>query len=142
MKRDEYEAVAAKLDGNAWPKLDPLPEVSTPKPKKFPLKALGPLAGLAALATARDVQAPDSLAAGSVLAAAALAAQPHADVLLPHGQRAPLSLNIITGAGSGDRKSATDQVACWPVEEYRKAGPRLRHHAGRIRSREGLAQPG
>ena len=119
MKRDEYEAVAAKLDGNAWPKLDPLPEVSTPKPKKFPLKALGPLAGLAALATARDVQAPDSLAAGSVLAAAALAAQPHADVLLPHGQRAPLSLNIITGAGSGDRKSATDQVACWPVEEYR-----------------------
>lgn len=110
----------AKADRREWPAIDPLPEPAQDEPAPFPFDALGPISGLAASAISRDVQAPDALASGSVLAAAALAVMPHADVLLPHGQRSPTSLFIVTGAGSGDRKSAVDQVALHPVEEARR----------------------
>jgi putative DNA primase/helicase len=104
----------------AWPKLDPLPDAAASKPKAFPFDALGSVLGLAALAIHRDVQVPDAVAAGSVLAAASLAAQPHADIVMPHGQCAPLSLFIATGAHSGERKSAADQIVQREVEEVRR----------------------
>jgi hypothetical protein len=47
----------------------------------------------------------------SVLAAATLAVQPHADVLLPTGQRRPISNLFLTVAASGERKSTTDTEA-------------------------------
>jgi putative DNA primase/helicase len=118
------EVARAKIDRAIWPTLDPLPQPHAPTPQAFPFDALGPTLGLAALAISTDVQAPDALAAGSVLAAASLAAQPHADVLLPHGQRTPLTLFVVTGAGSGDRKTAVDAVALHPVEEVRRAQAR------------------
>lgn len=108
------------VDESAWPALDPLRDAATPAPAPFPFEALGPILGKAARAIAEDVQAPDSLAGGSVLAAASLAVQPLANVVLPHGQRAPLSVFVITGAASGDRKSAVDAVACQEVELVRK----------------------
>jgi putative DNA primase/helicase len=104
----------------AWPKLEAIPEEAATTPDAFPFHALGPIMGNAARAIAQDVQAPDSLAGGSVLAAASLAVQPLANVILPHGQRSPLSVFVITGAGSGDRKSAVDGVACKEIEEVRK----------------------
>ena len=104
----------------AWPALEAIPDESTTAPDAFPFHALGQVMGNAARAIAQDVQAPDSLAGGSVLAAASLAVQPLANVMLPHGQRSPLSVFVITGAGSGDRKSAVDAVACKEVEEVRK----------------------
>lgn len=52
----------------------------TPPPAPYPMDALGPILAPAARAIAEIVQVPDALAANSVLAAAALAAQPHADV--------------------------------------------------------------
>lgn len=107
-----------------WHALDPLPELSGSRPAAFPFDALGPLLGGAARAIARDVQAPDALAAGSTLAAASLAAMAHADVVLPHGQRSPLSLFIVTSADSGDRKSATDQISLHEVEQVRQAQAR------------------
>jgi hypothetical protein len=110
----------ATLAGSAWPEIDRLAEVSAGRPDAFPFHGLGPILGAAAQAVARDVQVPDSLAAGSVLAAASLAAHAHADVLMPHGQRAPLSLFVVTGAESGDRKSAADQVVLREVEEVRR----------------------
>lgn len=127
----EYNAVAAvydaPFDGNCqvgtpteWPTLEPINEDADLAPDAFPLHALGPIMGNAARAIAEDVQAPDSLAGGSVLAAASLAVQSLANVMLPHGQRSPLSVFVITGAGSGDRKSAVDAVACKEVEEVRK----------------------
>ena len=58
------------------------------------------------------------MAAQSVLAVAALAAQAHADVQLPFGQTRPLSLALITVASSGDRKTSTDREAAWPVRTY------------------------
>lgn len=106
----------------AWPDLDPLPEPAPTTPQAFPFDGLGALLGDAARSIAQGVQAPDALAGGSVLASAALAAQAHAhaDILMPHGQRSPLSLFVLTGALSGDRKSATDAVASLPAEEHRR----------------------
>ncbi len=103
-----------------WPKLDPLTEPTNGAPKPFPFDALGPTLGGAALAISRHVQAPDALAAGSVLAAASLATMAHADVMLPHGQRAPLALFIVSAAGSGDRKTACDAVALAEIESVRR----------------------
>lgn len=105
---------------DGWLVLNPLPEDEPTNPNPFPFDALGPILGAAARAIADDVQAPDSLAAGSVLAAAGLASSPLASVVLPHGQRSPLSVFVVTGAGSGDRKSAVDAVACFEIEETRK----------------------
>jgi len=107
-----------------WDELKPLPELVETAPAPFPMGALGNILGNAAKAIARDVQAPDALVAGSVLAAASLASQPLANILLPHGQRCPLSLFIVTAALSGDRKSAVDAVSCFEVEEKRRADAR------------------
>lgn len=124
----EYEANMASLDASAgiienspvWPTLDQLPEETVTTPDAFPFHALGTILGNAARAIAEDVQAPDSLAGGSVLAAASLAVQSLANVVMPHGKRSPLSAFVITGAFSGDRKSAVDDVACLEIEEVRK----------------------
>lgn len=136
-KQADYDAMVAELDPEiranyvlndifppaeekAWPALDALAEGGTPTPNAFPFHALGPILGSAARAIAEDVQAPDSLAGGSVLAAASLAVQPLANVVLPHGLRAPTSVFVITAAGSGDRKTGVDAVACKEVEDVRK----------------------
>jgi len=72
------------------------------------------------MAIARKVQVLEAIAAQSVLASAALAAQAHADVILPYGQRRPLSLFFVTVAASGDRKSTADNEALWPVRKREK----------------------
>lgn len=91
-----------------------------PPPAPYPMDALGPILAPSARAIAEIVQVPDALAANSVLAAAALAAQSHADVQTLGGPR-PLSLFILTIAQSGDRKTAADNVALRPVREHTKA---------------------
>ena len=81
-----------------------------PPAAPYPVDALGGVLG-AAVAAIRDiVQAPLALCAQSVLAAASLAAQRHADVLID-GRRCPLSLWLISVAESGERKTAVDQCA-------------------------------
>lgn len=127
MNAADYEEMAAILDAHAsdaastecWPPLISMERDAT-RAAAFPFDALGPILGEAAQAIAHDVQAPDALAGGSVLAAASLAASPLSNVCMPHGQCAPLSLFVITGAASGDRKSATDAVACYAIDEKRK----------------------
>lgn len=115
---------ASKNQGASWPALDPLPELHDAEPEAFPFDGLGPILGPAAREIADAVQAPDALAAGSVLAAAAVAVQPIADIKFGPGLKAPLSLFVITSAGSGDRKSAVDSVAGAPIEERRKRDAR------------------
>jgi hypothetical protein len=56
------------------------------------------------------VQAPDAICAQSILTAASLAVQAHADVVTD-GRREPLSLWAVTVAESGERKSAVDDLA-------------------------------
>ena len=86
-----------------------------PPSAPYPVDALGPILAEAAHAIARKVQAPPAIAAQSVLAAASLAAQAHADVRMPFGQRRPLGLYFVTIAASGDRKSTADNEALWPI---------------------------
>lgn len=77
----------------------------------YPRRALGPLLP-AAEAVHTLTQAPFGMCAQSVLAAASLATQGHADVALPYGAdaRAPLSLFLVTIASSGERKSGVDRL--------------------------------
>lgn len=90
-----------------------------PPAEPFPVDMLGPLAAVAR-AIARKVQVPEAIAGQSVLAAASLAAQAHADVRLPYGQTRPLSLFFATVAESGARKTSADAEALWPVKTHEK----------------------
>lgn len=95
---------------------DPVPQPLIPeqmKPEPYPLNALGSVLGDAAKAIAEGVQVADAMAGQSVLAAAALAAQPFANVIID-GRTCPLNLFCLTIAESGDRKSGTDNVATMP----------------------------
>lgn len=124
---DAQEIIHA--DAKTWPELVPLPDVGESAQMQFPFAAMGPILGAAAQAIADDVQAPDGMAGASVLAAASLAVQPLADVILPHGQASPLSLYCVTSGSSGDRKSAVDAVACMEILQRRKEQSRQHHHA-------------
>jgi hypothetical protein len=102
-------------EGNA-----PLPLVPPiPPAAEYPLTTLGPVLSPAAQAIAELVQVPLALAGNSVLAAAALATQAHADIMTLGGRR-PLSLFLLTIADSGDRKTAADEVALAAVHEHAK----------------------
>lgn len=85
-----------------------------PPPPEFPAHALGALLP-AAEAIQQRTQAPFALCAQSVLAAATLAAQPHYDVILPHGGQRPLTGFFVSVAESGERKSTVDKLALAPV---------------------------
>ncbi len=80
-------------------------------PGEYPLDALSPKLFAAAAAIVDSVQLPPSIAANSVLAAAALAVQPYVDVELPTKEVVPSSLFIATIAASGERKSSADKKA-------------------------------
>lgn len=86
-----------------------------PEPGVYPLEALSPRLRGAAQAIMDKVQLPASIAAQSVMAAAALAVQPYIDVELPTGEVVPVSLFLISVAASGDRKSSADKLALRPV---------------------------
>ncbi len=94
-----------------------LPHIDAPKP--YPSDALGELLGGAVAAIAGAVQVPDALAAQSVLTAAALATQPHANVVRL-GQRIPVSIFGLTVAESGDRKTSADQLALSAHRAYQQ----------------------
>lgn len=87
-----------------------------PAPEPYPLDALGDVLGTAAKAIHAVVQAPAGLCGQSVLSAASLAAQAHADVLID-GRREPLSLWHVTVGDSGERKSGADK---WALQAHRE----------------------
>ena len=64
-----------------------------PQDLEYPIKALGPILGDAAIAISGAIQAPKGIAAQSVLAAATLVAQPHIDVSRIDTLRSPLFFN-------------------------------------------------
>ena len=119
-----HSSLEDRAETEAPPKPDaqqPIPLVSarTPEPE-FPLLALGRELGAAAEAIADIVQCPRAIAGQSVLAAVAVAAQGFHNVVIDD-RRSPLSLNMLTVAGSGDRKSAADNIATQPIYEEQKA---------------------
>ncbi|EQD44738.1 hypothetical protein B2A_09487, partial [mine drainage metagenome] len=98
--------------GEPEPLRRPLPDAVS-----YPLVALGPILEPAARALLGVIQAPDAVIGASLLAAASLAAQPHADVHVD-GRTSPISLWHITIAESGERKSAVDN---WALQAHREA---------------------
>jgi hypothetical protein len=94
-----------------------------PPADPFPIDALGDVLGAAARAIHDRVQAPVAIGGQFVLAAAALAVQAYTDVVLPigSGQTRPISSNFITVAATGERKSACDTEALWPVRKRETA---------------------
>ena len=89
-----------------------------PPADHYPVDALGPVLAAAAIGLNDKVQAPIAICGQSVLGAAALAVQAHADVELPFGQSRPTSLFLLTVAGSSERKSTADTEALWPVRQH------------------------
>lgn len=117
----------AKLINDAKPceVTPPLPLRKTSRPSiAYPLDALGSLLGEAAKAIHEKIQAPEPICAQSVLAAATLAVQGHADIELPTGQSRPISCFFMSIATTGERKSSCDAEALKPIinneEDMRK----------------------
>jgi hypothetical protein len=92
-----------------------------PLPDPFPVEALGTVLAPAAHAIHDRVRAPLAICGQSVLAAATLAVQGHANVVLPMGHAKPLSGFFVTVAATGERKSAVDQEALRPVRSREAA---------------------
>lgn len=86
-------------------------------PAAYPLDALGSVLGGAAARVHAVVQCPAAMCGQSILAAASLAVQAYADVLID-GRRQPLSLWHVTVGESGERKSAADSWALHPHREH------------------------
>jgi hypothetical protein len=89
-----------------------------PPAHPFPLDALGIVLGNAAKAIQDKIQAPIALCGQSVLAVTTLAVQAHCDIQLPTGQIKPVSNNFMSIAASGERKSACDTEALWPIRKH------------------------
>jgi hypothetical protein len=88
-----------------------------PPADPFPIDNLGDFLGKAARAIHDRVQAPIAICGQSVLAAATLAVQAHANVELPMGQTKPLSNYFLSVAASGERKTAVDEEALRPIRQ-------------------------
>jgi len=86
---------------------------------EYPLDALGSLLGEAAKRIHAVVQAPAGLCGQSILAAASLAVQSHADVSIS-GSVEPLSLWHVSIGASGERKSAADHWALSAHVEFER----------------------
>jgi hypothetical protein len=102
-----------------------MPKIEAPHPlmrslspsEPFPTHALDDLLRPMAEAIYDRVQAPMAIGAQSSLAAAALAVQGHANVVLPIGETKPASLYLITIAESGERKDSCDRHAMRPIAQ-------------------------
>jgi putative DNA primase/helicase len=66
------------------------------------------------------VKLPEEMAAASILANCAFAAQSHYDVINPKGIVSPSSLFLLTIGESGERKSASDKTANAPTRNHQK----------------------
>ena len=123
-ERAQQRRDSRRNEGTAGTNEDSLPE---PEPLRrpllpadpYPVDALGPILSPAARRIHEVVQAPVALCGQSILAAASLAAQAHADVAID-GRREPLSLFAMTIAESGERKSATDRVVLQAHREHER----------------------
>ncbi|MBI1360002.1 MAG: DUF3987 domain-containing protein [Alphaproteobacteria bacterium] len=97
---------------------EPLSRELPPAPP-FPVDALGPILSAATRAIVEEVKCPAAIAAQSVLGAAALVVQPHADVVIPAtGGARPVSLFLLTIAESGERKSTVDAIAFAAINQH------------------------
>jgi hypothetical protein len=130
MSRDAVGAIVAMAPETKSEPPRPLMR-ELPPADPFPVEALGDVLASAAHAINDRVQAPIAIGGQSVLAAATLAVQAHADVELPTGQKRPLTNFFMTVAATGERKTAADTEALWPVRK-REAALREAYDAERL----------
>jgi Protein of unknown function (DUF3987) len=90
-----------------------------PPAEPYPLQALGNILGAAARRICDVLCVPEAMAGQSILAAASLAVQAHADIEID-GRREQLSLWLMTVGESGERKSACDQQALRMHREHER----------------------
>jgi hypothetical protein len=100
--------------------VDPDPLRRKPEPSEpYPVEALGEILGMAAKVNHSIIKAPLAICAQSVLAAANLAVQGHANVVID-GRSFPVSEYFLSIAQSGERKSAADAAALAPVDAHQR----------------------
>ena len=92
---------------------------SNEESQPFPFDALGTTMAAACVMIQSAVKAPDGIIAQSVLGAVNLAIQGLANVIID-GRVFPLSLFLLSIAGTGERKSAVDSVALAKHREIEK----------------------
>jgi len=99
---------------------DPLPlYVRESRDDKFPIDALGPHLKSAVCALQAVNQTPVELAANSILSVISLVSQGHGDIQFPIAAGpSPTSMFFLTIAESGERKTATDNIALKAVYTY------------------------
>ncbi len=120
MSANVYEFQKKKLEDEFIRDLQPQPlQRDLELPTDYPIDALGTVLGGAVKAITHATQCPQALAAQSVLAAAALAVQPFANILID-GRVFPISENFLTLGVSGERKTAVDRVALEPHRQHEK----------------------
>lgn len=101
-----------------WPELIPL-QRPLPPPSVFPIDALGMVLEPLCKKLIEVVQAPIAICGQSLLAAAALAAQGFANVVID-GRIYPLSEFFLTIAESGERKTSVDSIILKPHREHQE----------------------
>lgn len=106
------------LDELSWGELLPLHR-EIPEPEPYPINALGNVLAPFVNKMREVIQAPDSICASSVLAAATLATQARIDVDIA-GRKFPLSLFFVTIGESGERKTAVDAEALAPIRKFQR----------------------
>lgn len=117
-------------------------------PGNYPVHCFPPGIRQAILAIHAQTKAPLEIVAASVLAVLATATQHLARVQRPTGQIAPLSLALLTLAGSGDRKTSSDEAAFVAIRAFEKTQAEkhlaaLEHHEAELMAwkaqRDGIA---
>ena len=106
---------------------DPLRR-AVPPAQPYPVEALGPVLTPMVKALMGTVRAPDAICGQSALAAAALAVQSQADVIID-GRRFPVSGYFLDIGESGERRSAVDRLALHPHARYQQTLVRSAEHA-------------
>ena len=86
----------------------------------FPRIGEGTLLGNTILETHLITKAAYPLIASTALAAISTALQGHIDVELPTGKICPISLNLLTCADSGERKSTVENLLMEGIKNYQK----------------------
>lgn len=97
------------------------PHLSLMQGGNFPLYSLPSSIYEACADVQAATQAPAELIIAQCLGVAATVCQANFDVELPHGQRVPCSLNLITLGASGERKSTVNQLMTKPLFEFQRA---------------------
>lgn len=112
---------ARRSDAETQAPAEPVPLVRPmPPADAYPIHGLGSQLAEVACALQEIVQSPQAMCANSVLAVVTLAAQAHIDVALPIGAGSvrPVSSLFLTVGRSGERKSATDDIAMRAVKAH------------------------